>query len=118
MLVERRKFQAGGIGRDDLWEFVERDFKPASVRNLWDQADVGERDLGAVRIRAGTEHSFQRAKSLDDPVMIPGVDLCLLMLELPLEILKGNQIVQRMNVASDQLSNCPNLGAAERICRQ
>ena len=39
------KLQAGGIGRDDLWEFVERDFKPAGVCNLRDQADVGERDV-------------------------------------------------------------------------
>ena len=50
--------------------------------------------------------------------MIPGVDLCLLMLELPLEILKGNQIVQRMNVAGDRLRNCAHLGAADSICRQ
>ena len=50
--------------------------------------------------------------------MIPGVDLCLLMLELPLEILKGNQIIQRMNVTGDRLCDCPNLGAADGVCRQ
>ena len=50
--------------------------------------------------------------------MIPGVDLCLLMLELPLEILKGNQIVQRMDVAGDRLRDGPYLGAADGIWRQ
>ena len=53
-LVEGGKLQAGGIGRYDLWEFVERDFKPASVCNLWDQANISERDGGAVRVGAGS----------------------------------------------------------------
>ena len=117
-LIECSKLQAGGIGRYDLWEFVERDFKPASVCNLWDQAHIGERDGDTVRVGAGAEHSFQRAKSLEDPMMIPGVDLCLLMLELPLEILKGNQIVQRMDVAGDRLRDGSYLGAADGIWRQ
>jgi hypothetical protein len=50
--------------------------------------------------------------------MVPGVNVRLFMLELPLEILKRDQIIERVNIAGDQLGNCARFGASKGIWRQ
>ena len=60
-----------------------------------------------ARIRPRREHAFQRSKAFDDPVMIPSINLGLFVLELTPQILQGDEIVERVDIARDQLSNRP-----------
>src|SRR5689334_22045326 len=78
-LVEGRELVAGGVGRDDLWELVERHLQASGVRDLRHQAHVGQRDLAAVRVGSRPEQLFQRLETVEDPVVVPGVDLGLVL---------------------------------------
>ena len=107
-----------GVGGDDFRETVERNLEPPRIGHLRHQADVGHGHMRATCVRGRRDHRLDRGKTLQDPVVIPGVDLGLLVLELALEILQRDEVVERMDVAGDHLRDGANLGALQRIGRQ
>src|SRR5262245_6456895 len=108
-LLEGGEFRAGRIDRDDFGKSIERHLQPPRVVDLRHQADVGERDLVAEGVGRRAEHGFQRLKAFENPVVIPGVDLGLVLTELVLEVAQRSHIVERMDVAGDHLRQCPHL---------
>src|SRR6516165_2855030 len=50
---------------------VERHLEASGVCDLRHQADVGQRDLAAERVGAGTEQRLDRLEALEDPVVVP-----------------------------------------------
>ena len=82
---------------------VERHLQPPRIEDLRHQADVGERHVRAAGIGAGRDHGLDRLEAFDHPMVVPGVDLRLLVLELTLDVLQRDEIVERMNIASDHL---------------
>ncbi len=97
---------------------IERDLQPPRVEHLRHQADIGERHLRAAGIGSGRDHGFDRVEAFDHPMVVPGVDLGLFVLELTLDVLQRDEIVERMNVAGDHLRNGAHFGAFERVGRQ
>src|SRR5262249_46926901 len=77
-LVEGGKLQTGSVDGDDLGETIERHLEARRVVDLRHQADVGKRDLAAERVGTGLQQRFQCLEAVEDPVVIPRVDLGLL----------------------------------------
>ncbi len=117
-LVEGGELGAGGVDREDLGIAVERRLQPPGIINLRHQAEIGERDVAAEGVGAGADQLLHRVEAVGDPVVIPGVDLGLLMLERVLQIAQRADIVERMDIAGDDLGDRPHLGALQRIARQ
>src|SRR5262249_14350119 len=117
-LLEGGKFRACRIDRNDFGKSIERHLQTARVVNLRRQADVSERDPAAAGIGLRVDHGFHRGKALENPVVIPGVDLGLVLTELVLEVAQRTRIVERMDVAGDQLRHRPHLRPFDRIARQ
>jgi hypothetical protein len=61
---------------------------------------------------------FERGKPLFDPVAVPRILGFLRHLELVLEVLEHAQVVERMDLAGDFLSQAAHDGTLERILRQ
>jgi hypothetical protein len=79
---------------------------------------VGVQDLAAEGIGRRAEHRFQWLEALENPVVIPGVDLGLVLTQLVFEIAQRARIVERMDVAGNHLRRRPHLRPFERIARQ
>src|SRR5690242_17335861 len=101
-LIKCRELQADGIDCDNFWEFIKRYLVTPGICYLRYQTNIGKRDMSTVGVRRRREHGFQRRKTCNDPVVIPGIDIGLLMFELSFDVLQGNEIVERMNIAGDQ----------------
>ena len=74
--------------------------------------------MRAAGIRRGRDHRLDCGEALAHPMMVPGIDFRLLVLELSLDVLQRDEVVERMNVASDYLRDGAHFGALERIGRQ
>src|SRR5216684_62487 len=117
-LLERGKLLAGGVGRDDAREFLERHVVTARVGDLGNEADVGEGDLGAERVGPRCDHRLDRLETGHDPMRVPSVDSGLVVVERSLEVLQHDEVVERMDVAGDRLGHGANLGAPHGIAGQ
>src|SRR5262249_45145349 len=84
--LEGGELSAGCIDRDDVGKALQRHLQPSRIVDLRHEADIGERDRAAQGVRAGPHHGLQRGEALEDPMMIPGIDLGLLLAELVLEV--------------------------------
>src|SRR5262249_13618277 len=116
--LESRKLLAGSVYSRDVWNAVEWHLETTRIGDLRDQTNVSKRNVSAAGVGPSREQAFQRSKAFDDPVVIPGVNLGLLVLKLALEVLQGDEIVERMNVTGDQLCNCTRFGTTKRFGRQ
>src|SRR5689334_16289884 len=66
---------------------------------------------------ASLEIGFQLGKSVRDPVPVPVVDLLLRLPERALQMLQHAQVVQRMDLARDQIGDGTHPRARERFLR-
>lgn len=57
------------------------------------------------------DRRFQAREPLSDPVPHPGVPVLLIHTQILLQVLQDSQIIERVNVARDQLRDCPDPGA-------
>src|SRR5262249_37926444 len=117
-LLEGDELGAGGIDRDDPREGVERDLEAPRIGDLRYQADVGERNVCAKGVGSGREHRLERSEAFEDPVVVPGVDRRLLLTELVLEVAQRRKIVERMDVAGDELRGSAHLRPLDRVMWQ
>ena len=94
----------------------------ARVVDLRDQAAVGDRRRVAVAEGAGRrmvlQQRFERGEAFGDPVPHPDVALGLRHAPVALEILQHAQVVERMDVAGDQLRQRAHALAVARGRRQ
>ena len=74
-------------------------------------------DARTERIRAGLEQRLDRLEAGDHPGAVPFVDRRLIVAEL-LQIVQRHQIVERMDVARDDLRHRAHMRALERVDRQ
>src|SRR6516165_12609347 len=97
-LLEGSEFRARRIDRDDFGKSIEWHLQAPRVVDLRHQADVGEGDLAAEGIGRRAEHRFQWLEAVENPVVVPGVDLGLVLTQLVFEIAQRARIVERMDV--------------------
>ena len=90
------------------------DLEAARVEHLRHEAEVGERHMRAERVGAGPHQRLERVEALRHPVAIPVVGRRLVVLERTLQVVQRHQIVQRMDVAGDDLRNGAHLRALDR----
>src|SRR3954452_23765451 len=95
-LLEGRQLRARGIDGDDLGKPLERYLQTARVVDLRHETEVGEGDLAAEGVRRGLHQRLQRIEAFDDPMVIPGIDLALVLSELVLEMAQRSDIVEGM----------------------
>src|SRR5215813_7909631 len=113
--LEGRKLLPGGVYSHNFWKFIERHLETPCICDLTHQTNICERNMCPASVGPIREQAFKRSKSFDDPAVIPRVNLGLFMLKLALEILQGDEIVERMNIAGDQLRNRSRFGSAKRV---
>ena len=111
-------FRALGIDGDDFRKAIERNLQASRVGDLRHQTNVGDGDGATEGIGTRTDHGFERIETGEHPMTIPGVDLGLVLPELTLEIAQWCQIVERVNIAGDELRHRAHFGAVDRIARQ
>src|SRR5215470_13376362 len=85
-LVEGGKLVAGRVGRDDLGETIERHLQAPRIVDLRHQADICERDVLAEGVGPRPDQDLERFEPFEDPMVVPGVDLGLVLAELVLEV--------------------------------
>src|SRR6202008_3568701 len=100
--LEGRQLLAAGVYSHDFWKFVEGYAETPCICDLRHQTNVCESDMCSASIGPIREQAFKCSKSFGDPAVIPRVNLCLFMPELALEVLQGDEIIERMNIAGDQ----------------
>ena len=71
--------------------------------------------MRAERVGARTDQRLERLEALYHPVTIPVVGLGLRVLERAFEIVQRHEIVQRMDVAGDDLREGAHLRALDRV---
>jgi hypothetical protein len=116
--VEGGKLAQGGIHRGDSGEAIEGHLEAAGIVDLGDEADVGERHPGTEGIGAGPDQRLDGLEADDDPVLVPGLHGSLVGLEHVAEVVERADIVQRVDVAGDDLGDGAHLRAVDRIRRQ
>ena len=94
------------------------DLEAPRVEHLRHEAKVGDRDVRAERVGAGPDQRLDRVEALHHPVPIPVVDRRLIVLQRAFEVVQRDQIVQRMDVAGDDLRHRAHLRALDRVGRQ
>src|SRR6266446_9439173 len=93
-LLKSGELRACRIDRDDFGKSIERHLQTPRVVDLRYQADIGERNLAAEGIGRRTDHGFHRGEALENPVVVPGVDLGLVLTKLVLEIAQRSHVVE------------------------
>src|SRR5580704_10609520 len=116
--VESRQRHAGGVHRNDFGKLVQWNLEPPRVVDLRHQAEVGDRHRFAAGIWPGLEQRFERLEAGDHPMMVPGIDRALLLVQLVLQVAQRAGIVERMDVAGDEVGERARLGAPDRILGQ
>src|SRR5215471_4895694 len=117
-LLKGGEFRACRIDRDDFGKPSERHLQTPRVVDLRHQADIGQRDLAAEGIGRRADHGFHRGEALENPVVIPGVDLGLVLTKLVLEVAQRSHIVERVDVAGDHLGERAHLRPLDGVARQ
>src|SRR5471030_1463329 len=88
----------------------------------WEEADIGDSGRVAVAEIAGLlmvgDQRLEGAEALDDPVVVPALDRLLVLAELLAEIAQHPQIVDRVDVAGDDLRQSADAGAVAGMARQ
>src|SRR4051812_11039185 len=85
-LLEGGEGGAGGVDCDQLRKTLQRHLQTPRIGDLWHQADVGERDVDAERIRPRLDHRLERVKAGENPMVIPGINLRLVLTEFVFQI--------------------------------
>src|SRR5215471_8807676 len=116
--IEGRERQTGAIDADYFRKPLERYFEALGIVDLRHQADIGQRDLATTGVGTGRDQRFQRFKAGDYPMMVPGVDRALLLAHGVFQITQRAGIVQRVNIAGNQLGEPAHTGARDRVLWQ
>src|SRR5262245_35639375 len=82
------------------------------------QADIGDRYRAAAAIGARTDQRFERLESLCDPMAIPRIDGALLLVHLAFEVAERPNVVERVDIAGDDLRKRARLGPRNRVPRK
>ena len=91
------------------------DAEPLGGKHLRHKADIREPRL--VTETKPASHLLPRkdllasAEAIADPPLTPLVDASLVLPELGFQVLKDPKVLQRMDIAGDNLGKCPNLRA-------
>ena len=106
------------VDGDDLGELVERHVEPPGVVDLRHQAEIGHRHGAAAGIGSRPNQRLQGLEAGEHPVMIPGVDRRLLLVQFALQVTQRADIVKWMDVAGDDFGDSARLRPRDRILRQ
>jgi len=90
----------------------------ALLRKLAVQGSLGERMPSRNTRRKTRESLLDALETKLDPMVEPGLDVRLFVTELPRQVLQHPQIVDRVDVASDRLSQRPHPRPADRVARE
>ena len=94
----------------------QRDVQARGVGHLRHQAAVGQRgcraDAPAVMVG---QPGFEGVETLGDPVGVPGVFLRLTQAQLMHQVFQNAQVVQRVDVAGDELGDVQHLAALRAV---
>src|SRR6516165_10910645 len=86
---------------------VERTIEALGIENLRHETNVGHRDGIAVAEATGEARashvSLQTSQSLRNPMAIPRLGRCLVGIELRVDALEHAYVIERMNIATDDL---------------
>ena len=95
---------------------VERTIEALGIENLRHETNVGHGDGIAIAEAASearaSDVSLQTSQSLRDPMAIPRLGRCLVGTELRLDVLEHAYVVERMNIAADDLRHRPHVMAS------
>src|SRR5262249_26657742 len=116
--IKGRERQTGAIDADYFGKSFERYFEASRIVDLRHKANIRQRDLAAAGIGTRRDQRFQRFKAADYPMMVPGVDRALLLTHGVFQITQRTRIVQRVNIAGDQLRERAHAGARECVLWQ
>src|SRR3546814_20777763 len=112
---EGAQCQAGAFDRNQPWP-AQFDSKAPRIDELWYEADVGERNLDPEAIRAAfaSDQRVAGSEPFVDCLCRPTADRSLVLAELAQPI-EDFEILQRMDIAGDHLSERAHLGAPSGI---
>src|SRR5262252_1634734 len=116
--VERGKLGCRSIDRGDAGKALERHLEASGVGNLRHDADVRERHVSPERIGSGPDQLLDRFEAGDDPVTVPFLDRALVRLEGVAQIGERSGIVERVDVAGDDLRYGAYPRPFDRVLRQ
>src|SRR5262249_18755211 len=80
--------------------------------------DIGDRYLAAATIWSRAHQGLERLESFRDPMMVPGVDGALFLVHRALEVAQGADVVERVDIASDDLRERSRPRSRNRVLRQ
>src|SRR5687767_465474 len=89
------------------------------VENLWHETAIGHgRRLAARESGARIQFRLQFPETVGDPMPIPGVHLVLVLSERTLQMLQHPQVVERMDLARDELRERAHARLSHRFRRK
>src|SRR5262249_2979356 len=100
---------------------VERTIEALGIENLRHETNVRHGDgiaiAEATSEARASQVSLQTCQSLSDPMAVPAFGCCLVGSELRLDVLEHAHVVERVNIAADDLRHRSHVMASVHVCR-
>ena len=116
--VEGLELLTGGLYAKKTGKLLNRHVEPAGIGKLRDDTQICNCDLITKRVGTRCNHRLDGLKSRHDPMGVPGIDGVVLLLKRASHISERSRIVERMDVAGNDQSNCSRMSAGHRISGQ
>src|SRR5258707_12375660 len=116
--VERGKLGGCRVDGDDARKAIKRHLEAPGIGDLGHDADVRDRHVAPERIGRGLYQRLDRFEAGDDPVPVPFLDRALVGLEGVAQIAERAEIIERVDVAGNDLRHRPHVRPFDRVLRQ